>query len=86
MRQPVGSGSERRQFCLCLVGLLPAQGPLCVTISTSELCLGSTFAGPVVRMEDVAKPAGAVVPANVVVAVVVTCQLLIAFLQALIHI
>lgn len=57
-----------------------------MTVPTSELCLGSTFAGPVVGVEDVAEPAGAVVPADVVVAVVVTCQLLIAFLQALIHI
>lgn len=52
----------------------------------SKLCLGGTFAGPVVRVEDVAEPAGAVVPADVVVAVVVTRQLLVTFLQALIHI
>lgn len=52
----------------------------------SGLCLGGTFAGPVVGVEDVAEPAGAVVPANVVVAVVVTCQLLVTFLQALVHI
>lgn len=54
-----------------------------------SLCLGcacGTFAGPVVGVEDVAKPAGAVIPANVVVAVVVTSQLLITLLLALIHI
>lgn len=49
-------------------------------------CWGSTFAGPVVGVQDVAEAAGAVVPTDVVVAVVVTRQLLITFLQALIHI
>lgn len=57
-----------------------------MTIPTAVLCPASTFAGPVVGVEDVAKPAGAVVPADVVVAVVVARQLLVAFLQALVHI
>lgn len=57
-----------------------------MTVPMSGLCLGGTFAGPVVGVEDVAEPAGAVVPADVVVAVVVTCQLLVTFLQALVHI
>lgn len=57
-----------------------------MTIPMAVLCPASTFAGPVVGVEDVAKPAGAVVPADVVVAVVVARQLLVAFLQALVHI
>lgn len=45
-----------------------------------------TFAGPVVGVEDVAKPAGAVVAANVVVAVVVAGQLLVTPLQTLVYV
>jgi hypothetical protein len=51
-----------------------------------EISLGLTSAGPVVCVEDVAKAAGAVVATDVVVTVVVTGQLFIFPLLALIHI
>lgn len=47
---------------------------------------GPTSAGPVVCVEDVAEAAGAVVAADVVVAVVITGQLLVLPLCTLIHI
>lgn len=64
---------------------MPTQGPsVCPCLGVGCGC--GTFAGPVVGVQDVAEPAGAVVPANVVVAIVVTSQLLITLLLALIHI
>lgn len=47
---------------------------------------GPTSAGPVVCVEDVAKAAGAVVAANVVVAIVVTGQLFVLPLRTFIYI
>ena len=48
--------------------------------------LGPTSARPVVRVEDVPEATGAVVAADVVVAVVVTGQLLVLPLRALVHV
>lgn len=48
--------------------------------------MGPTSAGPVVRVEEVAKAAGAVVAADVVMAVVVAGQLLVLPLSALVYI
>lgn len=47
---------------------------------------GPTSARPVVCVEEVAKAAGAVIAADVVMAVVVTGQLLVLALSALVHI
>lgn len=47
---------------------------------------GPTSAGPIVRVEDVAKAAGAVVATDVVMAVVVAGQLLVLPLRAFVHI